>query len=197
MLSLFRFLPSKGPVDLALGMAGVRLGERMLYVGAGIPVLFAKAAGKVGLTGQASAVVASPAEAAVLEAAAVREGVLVEVAAAPPGSWPCEAASFDVAIVDGNQLLSGEAHLQSALCADVLRAVRAGGRVLVVHSRPRGWIGRLGFETGRPADGLAQRITEILNRAGFGPVRFLADREGLTFVEAFRPRSRARDIVPS
>src|SRR3972149_2604110 len=101
MLSLFRFLPSKGPVDLALGMAGVRLGERMLYVGAGIPVLFAKAAGKVGLPGQASAVVASPAEAAVLEAAAVREGVLVEVAAGPPGSRPCGAAGFDGAVGPG------------------------------------------------------------------------------------------------
>ena len=197
MLSLFRFRRSRGPVDLALGMLGVRLGERLLQVGLGDPALFAAAAGKVGLTGQATAIVSEPSDAAVLDAAAVQEGVLVEVAVAPAGSWPVSPETFDIAVIDGNALLAADPSAQAALCADVLRAVRGGGRVLAIARRPRGWAGRLGFETGKTGDGVARHLTAVLERAGFGPVRFLADREGQTFVEAFRPRTEARDIVPS
>lgn len=193
MFSLFRFRRSGGPVDLALGMLGVRLGERLLQAGLGDPALFAAAAGKVGLTGQASAVVTTPAEATALESAAVREGVLVDVAVAPAGLWPVDSGTFDVAVIDGNALLAADPAGQSTLCGDVRRAVRGGGRVLAIHRRGRGLAGRLGFETVKPGDGVARQLTHVLERAGFGPVRFLADREGQTFVEAFRPR----DIVPS
>jgi hypothetical protein len=179
-------------------MLGVRLGERLLQVGLGDAALFAAAAGKVGLTGQASAVVTTPAAAAALESAAAREGVLVEVAVAPAGSWPVDPGTFDIAVIDGNALLAADPAGQATLCGDARRAVRGGGRVLAIHRRSHGWAGRLGFETGTPGDGVARQLTQVLERTGFGPVRFLADREGQTFVEAFRPRTEARgDIVPS
>ena len=50
MLSFFRFRRGRGPADLALGMAGVRLGERLLQVGPSDPAVFSKAAAKAGLT---------------------------------------------------------------------------------------------------------------------------------------------------
>jgi SAM-dependent methyltransferase len=186
MLSLFKFRRARGPVDLALGMSGVRLGERLLQVGPGEPALFAAAAGKTGLTGHAAAVVTTPAARAALEAAAVHEGVLVEVSEAI-GTWPYADASFDVAILDGNDLLARDASALSVAGAELLRVVRGGGRVLAVHAIPRGWGRLVGLDTADAGD-VAPRLTQFLERAGFGPVRFLAAREGLTFVEAFRPR---------
>ncbi len=187
MLSLFRFRRSRGPLELALGMSGVRLGERLLQVGRGDPGLFAAAAAKTGLTGQACAVVNAPADRAALEAAAVREGVLVEVAEAA-GTWPYVGEAFDVALIDGNTLLTLDASVQSVLGAELRRVVRGGGRVLAMHSTHKGWGRLVGLET-TPSGEVASALTHFLERAGFGPVRFLAAREGLTFVEAFRPRT--------
>ncbi len=92
-------------MDLALGMAGVRLGERLLQVGQGDPVTFAAAAGLSGLTGRACAVVDAPEAAAALERAAADKGVFVEVSVAA-GTWPYDAGAFDVAMLDGNMLLA-------------------------------------------------------------------------------------------
>jgi hypothetical protein len=192
MLSLFRFRRGRGPMDLALGMAGVRLGERLLQVGPGDPAVFVKAAAKAGLTGRAVAIVESAEEKAALEAAAAHDGVFVEVWQAATGAWPCDDEAFDVSLVDGNALLAGNAGQQERWLADTQRVVRSGGRVLAVYRKPRGLASRLGFELRESEDGTAQSLMRLLNRAGFGPVRFLAAREGLTFVEAFRPSTEAR-----
>ena len=82
MLRWLRLRRGRGPVDLAVGMAGVRLGERVLQAGVGLPRAFAIMAGKAGLTGRACAVVDATAAAATLESAAAGEGVLIEVAVA-------------------------------------------------------------------------------------------------------------------
>jgi hypothetical protein len=169
-------------------MTGVRLGERLLQVGRGDPAFFAAAAGKTGLTGQASAVVESAQDAAALERAAAREGVLVEVVTAARGMWPQGEAAFDLAVVDGNYILSLDGGGHSAVGAELRRVVRGGGRVLAIHRRSGGWRGFFGLEPAAPAGAVAPQLTRFLDRAGFGPVRFLAAREGLTFVEAFRPR---------
>ena len=71
---------------------------------------------------------------------------------------------------------------------DMARAVRAGGRVLVVFDAGMGVAGRLGFggsQAGAAARG--QALKTALESAGFRPVRVLAEREGLLFVEGFRP----------
>ena len=162
--------------------------ERLLQVGKGDPAVFAAAAAKVGLTGQACAVVEAPAAAAALERAAAEEGVLVEVSAAHAGNWPYDEGSFDVALVDGNLVAALDAQSRVALLADVRRVVRGGGRVLVVFRSPRGLASRLGFETQAAYRGIAESLTSSMAGAGFHPVRFLAAREGMTFVEAFRPR---------
>jgi SAM-dependent methyltransferase len=175
-------------MDLAMDMVGVRLGERVLQAGVGNPRLFAKLAGKAGLSGRACAVVDSPAAVAPMEEAAASEGVLVEVIVAEGEGWPLEDGAFDVGVVDGNALLRGDEHERQGRLAEVRRAVRTGGRVLVVRSVAPGLVARLGFgpsHAGPSAE--ASTLLHALEGAGFRPARLLAEREGMTFVEGFRP----------
>jgi len=188
MAGLLRFRRSRGPLDLALDMAGVRLGERVLQAGMGMPRLFAKLAGKAGLSGRACAVVDSPDAAKPLQEAAAAEGVLIEVLVAEGPSWRLEDGSFDVGIVDGNALLRGTAAERQSRLSEVRRVVRSGGRVLVIRRGSLGLAGRLGFSpspAGPSAD--ATTLLHALEGAGFRPARLLGEREGLTFVEGFRP----------
>ena len=188
MASLFRLRRSRGSADLAIGMAGVRLGERVLQAGAGVARVFALIASKVGLTGRACAVVDANAAAQRIEMAAAREGVLVEVATVEHGSWPYDRAAFDLGIVDGNVLLAADAASRHLRLQEMQRVVRPGGRVLVVHRAPLGLAGRLGFASSRPGPSArGEALVEAVQRAGFRPVRLLAEREGMTFIEGFRP----------
>jgi len=188
MASLFRFRRARGPIDLAMDMAGVRLGERLLQAGLGNPKLFAKLAGKAGLSGRACAVVDSGDASALLEAAAAAEGVLVEVLVESGAFWPLEAASFDVGVIDGNALLRGTGAERASRLSEVRRVVRPGGRVLIIRTAPVGLAGRLGFgpsHAGPSAEAAA--LLRELEGAVFRPARVLAEREGMTFVEGFRP----------
>jgi SAM-dependent methyltransferase len=187
---MFRLRRSRGPADLAIGMAGVRMGERVLQAGTADPRVFALIAGKVGLTGRACAVVDAPAAAQRIETAAAREGVLVEVATVEQGPWPFDGASFDVGLVDGNALLATDAAARDFRLQEVRRVVRAGGRVLVVFRAPLGLAGRLGFAWMSPkVSAHGGTLVRAVETAGFRPVRLLAEREGMTFVEGFRPAS--------
>jgi len=188
MPGLFRFRRARGPVELALDMAGVRLGERVLQAGMGNPKLFAKLAGKAGLSGRACAVVDSPAAARPLRDAAAAEGVLIEVLEAGGPFWSLEDGSFDIGVVDGNALLRGDAAERQSRLSEVRRAVRPGGRVLIIRTVSLGLAGRLGFgpsHTGPSAEATA--LLNALQQAGFRPARLLGEREGMTFVEGFRP----------
>ena len=190
MFSLFRLSRARGPVDLIDGMAGVRLGERLLQAGVGDPRAFAILAGKAGLTGRACAVVDGPAAARQLEAAAAAEGVFVEVAIAQGGFWPYDAGSFDVGLLDGNALLAAGSPESGQRVRDMLRALRLGGRVLIVYATSRGIAARLGFPSSSASSaGRGQALATALHTAGFRPVRVLAQREGMLFVEGFRPGS--------
>ena len=188
MFSLFRLRRSRGTIDLVVGMAGVRLGERLLQAGTANPRAFAILAGKSGLTGRACAVVDAPEAARQLETAAASEGVLVEVVTASGGLWPYDAGSFDVGMLDGNALLSASLPDTSQRLRDMLRALRPGGRVLAVYTASRGIAARLGFQSSRPESaGRGRALVTALESAGFRPVRVLAEREGILFVEGFRP----------
>ncbi len=68
--------------------------------------------------------------------------------------------------------------------------VRPGGRVLIVRSVSPGLAGRLGFSPSHAGPGTeASTLLQALEGAGFRPARILAEREGMTFVEGFRPAS--------
>ena len=175
-------------MDLAMDMAGVRLGERVLQSGVGNPKLFAKLAGKAGLSGRACAVVDAPEAARPLEAAGAAEGVLIEVLVSEGLAWSLDDGSFDVGIADGNALLRGNETERQGRLQAVRRAVRPGGRVLVIRSAPPGLAARLGFGPSHAGPSPeASTLLRALESAGFRPSRILAEREGMTFVEGFRP----------
>jgi ubiquinone/menaquinone biosynthesis C-methylase UbiE len=187
-LNLKRFRRSRGPVELAVDMAGVRMGERVLHVGVGDPRVFALVSSKVGLTGRACATVDSAAAQATLEKAAARQGVLVEIALVSGGRWPYDSSSFDVAVVDANALLRSSATDRQNRLVNTVRVVRPGGRVIAIRRRPRGIAARLGFEPASgPPGAQTLELVRALGQAGCRPVRVLAEREGLSFVEGFRP----------
>jgi SAM-dependent methyltransferase len=188
MSSLFRFRKTRGPIELAMDMAGVRLGERLLQAGLGNPKLFAKLAAKAGLSGRACVVVDHPDATRPLEAAAAAEGVLIEVLVAEGTSWSLDEAAFDVGILDGNALLRGDAAERAGRLAEARRVVRPGGRVLIIRAVPPGLAGRLGFGPSHAEPSAeAAVLLQALGDAGFRPARLLAEREGMTFEEGFRP----------
>ncbi|MCX6545362.1 MAG: hypothetical protein NTV05_13255 [Acidobacteria bacterium] len=171
-----------------MSMIGVRMGERILHAGVGDPRVFGLVSSKVGLTGRACAVVDSAAAQATLEKAAARQGVFVEVVLAPGGCWPGDSPPFDLAVVDANALLSAPAAERHSRLSHTVRVVRPGGRVIAILRRPRGIAARLGFEPASgPPGGRTLELVRAFEQAGCRPVRVLAEREGLSFVEGFRP----------
>lgn len=178
---------------LAVSMAGVRLGDRLLIVGGGDARLLAGVAVKTGLTGRACIVDESEARTAAAAAAAERDGALVEGFTAPWTSLPFGNAEFDVAIV--RHVLPGLREDQRIAClAEVRRVLRPGGRGLVIDGIERtglraligGGPARAGSTADRPA-------VQALEAAGFRAVRTLAERAGLVFVEGVRETPRSEN----
>lgn len=175
-------LRKSGGESLAISMAGVKLGDRLLVVGCTDPVLIARLAVKTGLTGRAYAV--DEQEQAVTRAAeiALREGALIETSVASFATLPLDGGTFDVAVVrDVLPRIGAELRLQAV--AEVRRVLRAGGRCLVIDSAARG-LGALLRSASAQADRAA---VPLLEAAGFRAARVLAEREGLIFAEAINP----------
>ena len=183
------FRKGPGPNAMALAMAGVRLGERLLDVGAAAANLFAEMAGKVGLTGRACAIVGSEAAGLRVKAAAAKAGVLAEVEVTSWPGLPVGDGEFDLAIVDetAGLLASLDWTSRVALAGEALRALRPGGRLLVVERLPRGLLGVLKGQ-GRQSAGFQEQggARSVLEHAGFRPVRVLAEREGQRFTEGWK-----------
>jgi ubiquinone/menaquinone biosynthesis C-methylase UbiE len=166
--------------SLAVSMAGIKLGDRLLVVGCSDPVLIARLAVKTGLTGRAHAVDAD--EHTVTRAAevALREGALVETSVSPFATLPLEAGAFDVAVVrDVLPQVGNEGRLP--VLAEARRVLRAGGRCLVIDAAPRGF-GALIRSSSANVD-----YVPILQAAGFKASRVLAERKGQIFAEAVNP----------
>jgi len=183
------FRKGPGPHALPLAVVGLRLGNRVLDVGADAGALFAEMAGKVGLTGHACAVVGSEAAAGRVRAAAARGGVLADVETTSWPRLPLGDAAFDVALVDNSAglLASLDETARGALAVEVLRVLRPGGRAIVLDREPRGVLAAV---SGRRAwSWPSAAATAWLTGAGFKPVRLLAEREGLRFVEGMKARA--------
>ena len=182
------FRKGRGPYALAAAMAGVRMGERLVQVGADDPRMLAELAGKVGLSGSAVVVVDSERAAAGAERAAAAAGILVDVKR-PLLPLPLGDAEFDVAILDatGPQVLGLPSADRLSVAREMHRVLRPGGRVLIVE-REAGGIGGLfrGRPTGLDEDRQAGGGVGLLQLAGFRPVRLLAEREGQRFTEAWK-----------
>ncbi len=147
--------------------------------------MFAALATKVGLTGRACAVAPDKASARAIEQAAASEGVLMEVEHAAGWANSLGSQSFDVATVDGSVIAGSPSEGQACL-REVYRVCRAGARLVAILHGERGAGALIGVE--RTSAGTAgSTLLRALEQAGFRPVRLLAEREGLTFVEGFRP----------
>ena len=166
---LLRWLSGHGrSPDLAVSMAGVRLGERVVQFGLGDGRLLVALAAKVGYTGRACGVDDDPSAVARASRAAERAGVLVELEQGPAGRAALDAASFDLAVL----LASGTSlAVTPQLLGDALRLLRPGGRCLVVMP-------------GGAATEATPPLVDGLRQAGFKASRELARREGLSFLEA-------------
>jgi ubiquinone/menaquinone biosynthesis C-methylase UbiE len=183
------FFRKSAPTDpLAVTMTGVKLGDRFLAIGLGDPLLTAALAAKAGLTGRACAVDADPDRMKVGAAAVEREGALIEAVHAPWDNLPYEDGSFDVAVVrDVLPALPADARTRAA--GAVYRALRPGGRAVVIDSAGRGGlVGALLHRThGGDSDYAASGgAVAALTQAGFAAVRQLAEHEGHVFVEGIK-----------
>jgi SAM-dependent methyltransferase len=182
-MRLFHILKSPGE-SLAVSMAGIKLGDRLLMLGCGDPMLVAQLAVKTGLTGRAFAVDVRPDLIANAQQVAAREGALIESASAPWNALPLEPGSFDVAVL--RHVFPDLDPAQRVACAvDVHRVLRAGGRCLVIDPAPLSGLGAIVKRTPINQDYVAQGGgVGVLEGAGFRAARVLASRDGTAFSEA-------------
>ena len=175
------------PHTLIVGMTGLKMADRFVQIGCAHGGRLAALAKKVGLSGRAVVVVPDEASAARARKGAEQAGALLEVELAPITPLPLDAAAFDLALIDdtGGLLSSLRPEDRVALVRDAYRVLREGGRVMVIGAAPRGGLGALFNRTP-----VLPRFdpAPLLEADGFRSPRTLAEREGLVFVEAMKPR---------
>jgi ubiquinone/menaquinone biosynthesis C-methylase UbiE len=174
-------------------MTGVKMGDRVAFVGCAHGGRLAAVASKVGLSGRAVAIVPDSGAADAARKGAEQLGVLVEIEVASPAKLPLEDASVDLAVVDDTDNLLGlmGAEPRVASIRELVRILRPGGRVILVGSAPGAGLGKLFTRTpSAPPFTVSGEANTALAAGGFGIVRTLAEREGLVFVEGIKPRAK-------
>jgi ubiquinone/menaquinone biosynthesis C-methylase UbiE len=175
---------------LAVAMAGVKLGERLLQIGVDDATLAGQIAGKTGLSGSASHMVASDGDAVRVKRGAKKAGVLVEVGVGPLDRLPFDDGSFDIVVIHSahGQLASTAGDERTAVLRDARRVLRPGGRLVVIEAgTATGLRSMLGSgPAAQAAYDAGGGTAAALRTAGFGAVRDLGDREGLKFAEGLK-----------
>lgn len=185
---MFPFRAKANPYMLIVGMAGVKMGDRILQIGCGDGGALAAVAAKVGLSGRAVAVVPDADSAERARRGAAAQGVLVEVELASDTALPADGAEFDLVIVDDaqRQFAALDAGTQETTTREALRVLKPGGRCLVITVLPAAGLTAM---LGRGSTAPAFDPTPALNAGGFRFVRTLGEREGLRFIEGVKPRA--------
>jgi hypothetical protein len=168
---------------LHVTMTGVRMGERFLQIGCDDPSLLGGLAAKVGLSGTCMVVAFDEAAGNRARAVGVKMGALIDVRVVDPGRFGGDATGFDMVVVDdtrGTFARMREADRAAAL-GEAKRALRDGGRLEIVERVAV--TGFLGGHVTRPDDYVAEAQ---LTAAGFKPVRLLAEKAGVRFVEGLK-----------
>jgi ubiquinone/menaquinone biosynthesis C-methylase UbiE len=177
---------------LAVSMTGVKMGDRVAFVGCAHGGRLAAIASKVGLSGRAVAVVPDDRTAAVTRKGAEEAGVLVEIEVSPPTALPLENRAIDLAVVDdtAGMLAMIPAADRVAAIRELVRVLRPGGRVIFIGAGPVSGLARLVTRAPAAASLTASGdVNPALASNGFSIVRTLAEREGLMFVEGIKPRT--------
>jgi SAM-dependent methyltransferase len=187
------FARRSDPHVLAVSMTGVKMGDRVAFVGCAHGGRLAAVASKVGLSGRAVAIVPDARAAELARKGAEQTGVLVEIETAPPAALPIENETIDLAVVDDTGGLFGlmPAEQRVASVRELARIVRPGGRVILFGAAPPAGIGKLlARGPSGPSFAASGEANAVLGANGFGIVRTLAEREGLVFVEGIKPRTK-------
>ncbi len=148
------FARKSDPHLLAVSMTGVKMGDRVAFVGCAHGGRLAAVASKVGLSGRAVAVVPDERAAGLARRAAEQFGVLVEIEVTSVLSTPLEDGSIDLAVIDDTAGLFG-----AMSAGDRPAAVREVARILTAgRARHPHWFhptDRAGRVAGRGARGAA------------------------------------------
>ena len=175
---------------LAVSMAGVKLGERLLQIGIDDPALTGQLAAKTGLSGTAAHVVANDDEAVRVNRGAKQAGALVEVRVGLIDRLPFDDSAFDLVVVHSarGQLAAFSPVRRDAVLRDAHRVLRQGGRLVAIE--PGTATGLRSMLRAAPATQAAYDAaggtSAALRQAGFAAVRDLGDREGLKFAEGLK-----------
>ena len=121
---------------LAISMAGVKLGERLLQIGVDDASLTGLLAAKTGLSGTAAHMVATDDEAVKVNRGAKKAGVLVEVRVGPLDRLPFDDAAFDLVVIHSarGQLASADSDERTAALQACRRVLRPGGRLVTIEA---------------------------------------------------------------
>jgi SAM-dependent methyltransferase len=175
---------------LAVSMAGVKRGERLLQIGIDDAALAGQLAAKTGLSGTATHMVSSDAEAVQAQRGAKKVGVLVDVRAGPLDRLPFDDGAFDLVVVHSaaGQLASATGDERAAVLRDARRVLRPGGRLIAIEPGTATGLRSMLRSTpaAQAAYDAAGGTTAALRGAGFGAVRDLGDREGVKFTEGLK-----------
>jgi len=185
------FLKRDNPHTLVVGMAGTKMGDRLVQIGCAHGGRLGAVAAKVGLSGRAVAIVPDNDDAARAQKGAESAGVLVDVQVAPPSALPLEDSAFDVAVVDDTGGLFGtmDTDIRARAVREIARVLRPGGRVVLIGAMPPSGIGAMLSRAAAPPFVSSGEAAKTLDANGFRSARIIGEREGLAFVEAMKPRN--------
>jgi len=165
----------RGPAmdPLQVSMTGVRMGERFLQIGCHDRSLLSGLAAKVGLSGTAAVAAFNDEQARRAASIGAKVGALIEVQNIEEGRpWPFGDGQFDMVVVDDTAGGFVDLDQPAQILRNALSSLRPGGRIEVVA--------RL------KSDAPSYNHLQELSVAGFKPVRVLAEKDGLRFLEGLR-----------
>ena len=162
---------------LQVSMTGVRMGERFLQIGCHDRSLLSGLAAKVGLSGTAAVAAFDDQQTRLAASIGAKVGALIEVQKIEGDrAWPFGDAQFDMVVVDDTGNGFGDLDQPTQILRHALSSLRPGGRIEVV-ARVKSDV--------RDYDYLRD-----LTEAGFKPVRVLAEKDGLRFLEGLRGNNK-------
>lgn len=192
MVKMRRFLRKSdvGSEPLAVTMSSVRLGERALQIGVDDASVAAAIAGKTGMTGVATLVVADDAAASAARNAISNAGGLGDVhVVGHLHPLPFDDGGYDVVVVHTARglLASLDRDARVRVLAECHRVLRAGGRLIALDAgSPSGLRSLLGGAKPDAQYESGGGTTAALEAAGFRAVRMLGDRQGYRFIEGLK-----------